>query len=313
MSAVSAVGAVRDADGAGATTPSARPGHVAVIGSGVMGTGIAHAFCLKGYEVEVVDAERRRADRSVEQIGELLVEAVRRAKLSEPAAAEALARVRALDRIADVTPGADLIVEAVPEQLALKVAVLREAEARTPRLLATNTSALSVSLIARDLAHPEQLVGMHFFNPVWAMSLVEVVIGERTEPSRRDAACELAGRIGKEAIVVRDTPGFATSRLGVALGLEAIRMVAEGVASAADIDRAMELGYRHPMGPLRLGDLVGLDVRLDIARNLEQALGPRFEPPELLVQMVAKGWVGKKAGRGFYDWSGEGAGTPPAR
>ncbi len=277
---------------------------IAVIGGGVMGTGIAHAFCLAGDLVEIVDADRHRAEASVAQVAELLAGAVRRGKLTPEAAGAARDRLAALDGIGDIAPGADLVLEAVPEQRELKTAVLGAAEARAPRLLATNTSALSVSVLARGLAHPERLVGMHFFNPVWAMPLVEVVVGEATLSAARDGALELAGRIGKEAIVVRDTPGFATSRLGVALGLEAIRMVADGVASPADIDRAMELGYRHPMGPLRLGDLVGLDVRLDIARHLAETLGPRFEPPELLVQMVEEGRLGKKTGRGFYDWGG---------
>ncbi len=187
----------------------------------------------------------------------------------------------------------------------LKRSLFRQVEAAAPEdaLLATNTSSLSVDEIARELDHPQRFLGLHFFNPVHIMALVEVVHGPRTADETRERGVAFARELGKEPIVVRDSPGFASSRLGVALGLEAIRMVEEDVASPRDIDQAMELGYRHPMGPLRLTDLIGLDVRLGIAEYLHETLGgERFRPPELLKRMVAEGKLGRKSGQGFYEW-----------
>jgi 3-hydroxybutyryl-CoA dehydrogenase len=199
-----------------------------------------------------------------------------------------------------------LVIEAAPERLELKQELLARAAAEvTPDcVLASNTSSLSISAIAAPIPGPERIVGIHFFNPVHIMALVEVVRGDRTAERVVEQARTFARRLGKQAIVVRDSPGFASSRLGLVLGLEAIRMVQEDVASPADIDRAMELGYRHPMGPLRLTDLVGLDVRLEIARYLDRELGgDRFRPPELLERMVVEGKLGKKSGEGFYRWN----------
>lgn len=193
-------------------------------------------------------------------------------------------------------------MEAVPERLEEKRAVLRDAAALNPALLGSNTSSIAIGELAAGLDAPERFLGLHFFNPVWAMALLEIVVGPATAEETTAAAVALAGRLGKDPVVVRDLPGFATSRLGVTLGLEAIRMVADGVASPADIDKAMVLGYRHPIGPLELTDLVGLDVRLDIARTLQAAYGDRFAPPPLLVEMVADGRLGKKSGQGFYQW-----------
>lgn len=192
----------------------------------------------------------------------------------------------------------------MPERLDLKRTVLRDAAALSPALLASNTSSIAIGELAAGLDAPERFLGLHFFNPVWAMALLEIVVGPATAEETTAAAVALAGRLGKDPVVVRDLPGFATSRLGVTLGLEAIRMVADQVASPADIDKAMVLGYRHPIGPLELTDLVGLDVRLDIARTLQAAYGDRFAPPELLVEMVAAGRLGKKSGHGFYHWDG---------
>ena len=196
------------------------------------------------------------------------------------------------------------MIEAVPEDLERKRALFAELDGAAPgAVLATNTSSLPVAAIAAAVADPSRVVGMHFFNPVHLMRLVEVVVHDRTGAATREAVLAAARRMGKEPIVVRDSPGFASSRLGVALGLEAIRMVEENVASPEDIDRAMTLGYNHPVGPLRLTDLVGLDVRLAIARHLHHALGDaRFAPPALLERMVAEGKLGQKAGRGFYPW-----------
>jgi 3-hydroxybutyryl-CoA dehydrogenase len=206
--------------------------------------------------------------------------------------------------LTEVGTAPQVIVEAVPERLDLKRAVLRDAEALRPALLGSNTSSIAIGALAEGLDRPESFLGLHFFNPVWAMALLEVVVGPATAEETTTAAVALARRLGKDPVVVRDLPGFATSRLGVTLGLEAIRMVADGVASPADIDKAMVLGYRHPVGPLELTDLVGLDVRLDIARTLQAAYGERFAPPPLLEEMVAAGRLGKKSGQGFYRWNG---------
>jgi len=216
-----------------------------------------------------------------------------------------LARLSGTTRIGDAVAGADLVVEAAPESMELKEKIFAEVDAAAPKhaILATNTSSLSIARIASVVKDPSRFVGMHFFNPVHIMKLVEVVWGPETSEATRDAAVGFASRLGKEPIVVRDAPGFASSRLGIVLGMEAIRMVEQEVASAEDIDKAMELGYRHPMGPLKLTDLVGLDVRLGIAEYLHETLGSdAFEPPALLRRMVAEGKLGKKSGQGFYSW-----------
>jgi 3-hydroxybutyryl-CoA dehydrogenase len=279
---------------------------IAVIGGGAMGVGIAHAFVTAGTAVELVDADRARAEAAANAVEHVLSGAVERGKLDAAAARAARARLVPRGAIAELTPGLALIVEAVPEIPDLKRRVLAEAEARRPAILATNTSGIAIGELAESLAAPEHFIGMHFFNPVWAMALLEVVVGDRTDAPTLAAALAFGKHIGKETIVVRDQPGFASTRLGIALGLEAMRMVEDGVASPADIDRAMEIGYRHPMGPLKLTDLVGLDVRLDIARNLARTYGARYAPPAILERMVAAGEVGKKSGRGFYRWTERG-------
>lgn len=268
-----------------------------------MGVGIAYVFAASGAGVTLVELDEARTQRALAALGHQFTVSVERGKIDAPAAASANARIKTAGAIGDLAPGLDLIVEAVPESIDLKRRVLRAAAARDPRLLASNTSGLSINTLAEGLPAPERFLGLHFFNPVWAMSLVEIVLGMRTGRAAADAAIAACRQAGKETILVHDVPGFASSRLGVTLGLEAMRMVEAGVASAADIDRAMELGYRHPMGPLKLSDLVGLDVRLDIARYLEGAHGARFAPPGILVDLVAAGNLGKKTGRGFYDWS----------
>ncbi|MEV4704397.1 3-hydroxyacyl-CoA dehydrogenase family protein [Actinoplanes sp. NPDC049316] len=273
------------------------PKRVGVIGGGRMGAGIAQVFAVAGAVVTVVEPDAAAAR---ERIATGLRRAEERGKLAGDAAA-VLERVE----LSGELPGdAGLVVEAVPEDAALKTSVLAAAEkvVGDDAVLATNTSSLSVAGLAEGLRRPERFVGMHFFNPVPASDLVEIVVGPRTAGAVRDAAAGWAGALGKTAIVVRDSPGFATSRLGVLLGLEAIRMLEEGVADAAAIDRAMELGYRHPMGPLRSTDLVGLDVRLAIADHLHRELGDRFAPPRLLREKVARGELGRKSGQGFYTW-----------
>ncbi|GIJ08518.1 3-hydroxyacyl-CoA dehydrogenase family protein [Micromonospora andamanensis] len=274
-----------------------------VVGAGTMGLGIAYVAAGSGHAVELVEVDRERGEAAVGRLTELWERAVRRGRLSAEQAAADRARITLRAGLAEVAPAPDVIVEAVPERPDLKRAVLAEAEALGPALLGSNTSSIPIADLAAELARPERFCGLHFFNPVWAMALLEIVVGPATAPETTDAAVTLAGRLGKDPVVVRDMPGFATSRLGVTLGLEAIRMVADGVASPADIDKAMVLGYRHPVGPLELTDLVGLDVRLDIARTLQAAYGDRFAPPPLLVELVAAGRLGKKSGQGFYLWS----------
>jgi len=275
---------------------------VGVIGGGTMGLGVGYVFAAAGCEVALVEPDATQAARAAETIMRQAKRAEEKGKLDAAAAAAVPQRVHMLGSAGELSTGLDLIVEAVPERLDLKRGVLAEAQRREPAMLASNTSGLSIDALAEGLDRPECFLGMHFFNPVWSMPLLEIVRGSATSDESVEAARAAGGLIGKQTIVVRDVPGFATSRLGVAIGLEAIRMFEEGVASAPDIDRAMELGYRHPMGPLRLTDLVGLDVRLDIARHLAESHGPRFEPPQLLIDKVAAGETGKKSGRGFYDW-----------
>lgn len=278
---------------------------VAVIGAGVMGTGIAHACVLAGWQTSLFDADASAAERGVPRVRELLEGGVRRGKLDAAAAGEAAARLRAAASIREACRDADLVIEAVVEDAGAKRDVLASASdwAEPHALLATNTSALPVGALAADLPRPGRLVGLHFFNPVPVMRLVEIVVHEAVEPATVAEARQVVASLGKEAIVVRDTPGFASSRLGIVLGLEAIRMLEQGVADAADIDRAMELGYNHPMGPLRLTDLVGLDVRLRVADVLHRELGgEQYAAPALLRQLVADGHLGRKTGQGFYRW-----------
>jgi 3-hydroxybutyryl-CoA dehydrogenase len=267
-----------------------------------MGLGIAYTAVNAGYAVEVVEVDAERSEFVVARLGQLWDGAIARGKLTDAQVADAWTRLTVRTSLDEVAPEAELIVEAVPERADLKRQVLAAAEAREPHLLATNTSSIPIAELGRGLRAPDRFLGLHFFNPVWAMSLVEVVVGSRTADQTVADALGVVAALGKDPVVVRDAPGFATSRLGVTLGLEAIRMVADGVASAADIDKAMVLGYGHPVGPLELTDLVGLDVRLDIARTLHSSYGDRFAPPQLLVQKVAAGELGKKAGQGFYRW-----------
>jgi 3-hydroxybutyryl-CoA dehydrogenase len=287
-------------------------GRFVVVGAGTMGAGIGYVAANAGYQVELVEVDPDRASAALVSLDEVWRRAVERGRLSAEAAAAARQRVTIVDGLAAVAERPSVLVEAVPERPDLKRAVLAEAEALEPALLASNTSSISIGALAESLAAPERFCGLHFFNPVWAMALLEVVIGPRTAEVTREAAVTVAGQLGKDPVVVRDAPGFATSRLGVALGLEAIRMVADGVASPEDIDKAMVLGYRHPVGPLELTDIVGLDVRLDIARTLASAYGQRFAPPPLLERMVADGRLGRKSGAGFYRWEdGKKVGSAP--
>ena len=281
-------------------------GPVSVLGAGTMGRGIAHVAALAGYEARLHDVDAGALANALESIRGNLDRGVELEKVTAEERDAAVGRLRTTTDFAAAVRDADIVIEAVPERLALKREVLSDAARHVApdTVLASNTSSLSISEIAAEIDGAERVLGLHFFNPVHIMALVEVVRGDRTTDRVVEQAIEFAGRLGKEPIVVQDSPGFASSRLGVALGLEAIRMVEDGVASPRDIDRAMELGYRHPMGPLRLTDLVGLDVRLEIARYLHRELGgDRFRPPDLLVRMVEEGRLGRKTGQGFYEWT----------
>ena len=283
---------------------SALPSTCAVVGGGQMGAGIAHALLLAGSSVVVKERDEPAAAAARARVERAVAGSVERGHLAD--GAEALRRLSVTTDDVDLA-AAGLVVEAVPEDLGLKTATLGAVAAvvAPDAVIATNTSSISVDRLAESVEHPERFLGLHFFNPVPASKLVEVVIGARTDPDLRSRAEEWVRLWGKTPVTVRDAPGFASSRLGVAIGLEAIRMVEEGVASPEDIDAAMVLGYGFPMGPLRLTDLVGIDVRLGIARYLERELGPRFAPPRLMVEMVERGDLGRKTGRGFYDWTSD--------
>ncbi|MDT7688224.1 MAG: 3-hydroxybutyryl-CoA dehydrogenase [Acidobacteriota bacterium] len=277
---------------------------VAVLGAGTMGHGIAQAAAAAGFQVTLRDIDESVIAKGLRSIESNLSKGVERGKVTEDERERTLALINATTSLEE-TAGCDLFIEAVPERLDLKRETLRAVErlATTDFIFATNTSSLSITEIAEGSRHAARVVGMHFFNPVHIMRLVEIVKGRDTSEETIGAVRAVAVRMRKEPIVVRDVPGFASSRLGVALGLEAMRMVEEGVAGAKDIDTAMELGYNHPMGPLRLTDLVGLDVRLHIAEYLHSKLGSeRFRPPDILRRMVAEGKLGRKTGEGFYQW-----------
>ena len=275
---------------------------LAVVGGGTMGVGIAYVAALSGSAVIVVEPDEVRAASLRRNLQDAAAAAVARGKLDEPRAQALCARVRRVSDADELPVGLEIIIETVPERVELKLAVLARLAARRPWLLATNTSALSIDHLAAALPHPELFLGMHFFNPVWSLRLVELVVGAATSAATLDSARRFVAGIGKESLTVRDVPGFATSRLDLIASLEAMRMLESGVASAEDIDRAAVLAYRHPVGPLRLSDIVGLDVRLDIARVLEAAHGPRFSPPQILIDKVAQGRLGAKSGQGFFEW-----------
>ncbi len=279
---------------------------IAVIGAGTMGHGIAQVAAASGFRVLLNDVDRESLARGVKAIETNLAKGIQRGKLTEADRESTLQHIRGTTNLEECAAG-DLIIEAAPEKLELKKDILRRLESASdhPFIFASNTSSLSITEIAGSSKRPAAVIGMHFFNPVHIMRLVEIVVGEKTGAGTVSIVTSVGRRMRKEPIVVKDVPGFASSRLGVVLGLEAMRMFEQGVASAQDIDKAMELGYNHPMGPLKLTDLVGLDVRLNIAEYLHRELGSEaFRPPEVLRQMVREGKLGKKTGEGFYDWNG---------
>lgn len=267
-----------------------------------MGSGIAHAWLIAGTSVTVVEKDAASARSAQDQISASVAKAVDR----DPSVGDAsriMATCKIESDLAALEP-VDLVIESVPESVPLKKEVLHDIEKAAPRaVLATNTSAISIDLLARGLERPHRFLGLHFFNPVPSSSLIELVVGAGTDERLVDQVRGWAEGLKKTPIIVRDSPGFASSRLGVLLALEAMRMVEEGVASVEDVDLAMTLGYRHPAGPLRTTDVVGLDVRLAIAENLERELGERFRPPAILRRLVDEGRLGRKTGAGFYDWA----------
>jgi 3-hydroxybutyryl-CoA dehydrogenase len=278
---------------------------IAVLGAGTMGHGITQVAAAAGYKVIMRDMDMNAVARGVRSIEANLAKGIQLGKLTEEDRDDTLQRIRGTAKLED-TREADLFIEAAPERMELKQEILRNVEALSDRdfIFATNTSSLSISEIASVSKKPASVVGLHFFNPVHLMRLIEIVTGNETSDETVEVVRQVARRMRKEPITVRDVPGFASSRLGIALGLEAMRMLEQDVASAKDIDTAMELGYNHPMGPLKLSDLIGLDVRLDIAEYLYRELkSETFRPPQILQKMVSEGKVGKKSGEGFYRWN----------
>lgn len=276
----------------------------AVVGAGTMGHGIAHALALAGITTTLIDLDAAALEKGLAAVKKNLDAGVEKQKVTAQARDAALANLRGSGDLEGAARAADVVIEAVPEKLELKQRIFTTLDAvcAPDTLLATNTSSLPITKIAAVCTRPARVVGMHFFNPVHIMKLVEVVRAEQTSEEAARLALALSARIGKDGIDVKDSPGFASSRLGLVIGLEAMRMCESGVASAEDIDKAMTLGYGFPMGPLKLTDLVGLDVRLAIAEHLAREIGPRFAPPQILRDKVARGELGKKSGKGFYDW-----------
>lgn len=278
---------------------------ISVLGAGTMGHGIAQVAAMAGYQVFLYDIKDEFVTRGFNSIKNNLDKGVEKGKVTAEARDQAIAKLTITTDLAIAAKPSNLVIEAVPESLDLKRSIFSQLdELSSPEtILATNTSSLSVKDIAAATKRPQLVLGMHFFNPVHIMKLLEVVHTEETSKETIDTVLEISRRLGKEPILVKDSPGFASSRLGITLGLEAMRMLEQGVASAADIDKAMELGYNHPMGPLKLTDLVGLDIRLSIADYLHSTLGSEvFRAPEILRQKVAEGKLGKKSGEGFYKW-----------
>lgn len=276
---------------------------MAVVGGGTMGVGIVYVFAAAGWHVWVVEPDDVRSQSLQKTLEETASAGLKRGKLNESSVKHITTSVQRLQSSEQLPLGLDLVIETVPERMDIKRAVLAQIDARLPSIIASNTSAMSINELAQCVKDPSCFLGMHFFNPVWSLALVELIRGDATSVKTLSDAKNYATSIGKTSITVRDVPGFATSRLDLIASLEAMRMLEDGVASAEDIDNAMLIAYRHPMGPLRLSDIVGLDVRLDIARQLSVTLGDRYAPPKILEDMVARGELGRKSGKGFFNWT----------
>jgi 3-hydroxybutyryl-CoA dehydrogenase len=277
---------------------------IAILGAGTMGEGIAHVIASRGFEVRLYDLERKRSQEALARIRDRTLRLVESGKITDDVRKTTLENLSLGFEPRELCRGVAMVIEAVAEDLDVKTTLFQNVlPVLSPdTLIATNTSSLSITTLGRALGESERVIGLHFFNPATVMDLVEVVRGYSTSEATVERALRFVQDIGKTPILVRDVPGFATSRLGVLLGAEAMRMVETGVASAHDIDTGMELGYRHPMGPLKLTDVVGLDVRLAILEHLQREIGDQFRPPVILRQLVRAGKLGKKTGEGFYRW-----------
>jgi 3-hydroxybutyryl-CoA dehydrogenase len=275
---------------------------IVVVGAGLMGTGIAHAFAVSGYRTELVDVSEKALDKAVTAIAKIVSDGAQLGKLSAEDATATMARLKANTNLKQAATGANLLIETATESLSLKLDIVREADGvlAPDAIIATNTSALSVTEIAGAAADPSRVVGMHFFNPVHKMKLLELVSGLATSREAIARASAYGEAIGKTVIVVNDSPGLTTSRMSAILGNEAMYMLSEGVASAEDIDTALRMGFNHPMGPLELGDLTGWDTRLKVLQYLHSVLGEKFRPCPLIIKMVKSGRIGRKAGAGVY-------------
>ena len=281
---------------------------IAVLGAGTMGRGIAHVSALGGFETRLYDVDANALDGALATVHRNLAKGVDLGKIEATDADRARQALRIDDDLPTAVRGADLVIEAVPESMPIKIETLRQVEAAAPpaALLASNTSGLSITEMAAASGRPERFAGMHFFNPVHVMRLIELVRGLETSDETIAALVEVGERMGKECVVVNESPGFVTSRINALIGNEAFRMLESGVATAADIDKALKLGLNHPMGPFEMVDLVGLDVRLGVLRHLHRTLGDLYRPSQLLVQYVQAGRLGRKTGRGVYDYDTEG-------
>jgi 3-hydroxybutyryl-CoA dehydrogenase len=277
---------------------------IAILGAGTMGHGIAHAAMVAGYDTTLFDASGEALLRAKSAIEAIVAKTVELGRVQDAEARAIAGRLRTFDHLAPAVAHADVVIEAVPEQMDLKLRLLHDLEKHAPAraVIASNTSALSLTEMAAALAHPGRLAGMHFFNPVHKMKLVEIVRALDSAPETLQAIDEVARRMGKETVLVRESPGFVTSRINAMIGNEAFYMLQEGVASARDIDKALKLGLNHPMGPFELVDLVGLDTRLSVLEFLHRSLGEKFRPCPLLVQHVKAGRLGRKVGRGVYEY-----------
>ena len=275
-----------------------------VLGAGTMGHGIAHAAAAAGYETRLFDVSPAALDRARTSIEAIVAKGVELGKVTAGDDRAILDRLTATSELADAVEGADFVIEAAPERIEVKLALFADLERLAPprAILASNTSALSLTEIAGSLADPSRVAGMHFFNPVHKMKLVEIVQALESAPATLQAIQEVARRMGKETVLVRESPGFITTRVNASLGNEAFYMLMEGVASARDIDKALKLGLNHPMGPFELVDLVGLDTRLSILEYLHRSMGEKYRPCPLLVDYVKAGRLGRKVGRGVYEY-----------
>jgi 3-hydroxybutyryl-CoA dehydrogenase len=278
---------------------------IAVLGAGIMGRGIAYVAALGGYHTVLQDTNREQLERGANEVSAILEKGVAMGKVSEADAGDARKRLRAVASLEDAVRSADLVIEAVPERIELKIELFAELDRFAPAhaVLASNTSSLSITEMAAATRRAPQVVGLHFFNPVHRMKLLEIVRALETSDHTLQLCEAVGARMGKECVTVRESPGFVTSRINAMIGNEAFYMLQEGVASAADIDKALKLGLNHPMGPFELVDLVGLDTRLSILRFLHRTLGEKFRPCPLMEQYVAAGRLGRKSGRGVYDYA----------